>query len=687
MKIAAALPVPKPDHAEPLRMPDSDPDAFQRLWADLAGRAFAGAASEDQRGTGGEGADTGLAAAPPDAFPTEAASRASELAPAPTAFPPSGQMVVRAESGLVALRGLSPGPRALSDPGVPTLAPSVRPATAGSVPTGLPQDTPGGAVVDHGVLLLPPAPAAQAGSGGQDLVPLPGPTATGGDPAAVASSHPVSPAPAAPAESPSEPATVSSLAKPVAPYGAVPAPMTKTPHLQPDDSASGPAAMPTQDMQDHAPAPGRASRDTALKPGIEPALPDRAEAIVPGKDRPAPEMPALSMLQAGVPSQSAVPQENLPGKAGALAASLTALSPGPMVASTPAMVSTGSEVSGHEAGPPASAARPVQSPAAGPGATAQPRFPASPPLAGDVPPAIERLSFQPVETPPATPRPFPDWLAVSNAPDTAPDVNARPADIPDTWPLVLARVAGVHARRPPAEPQPAASWPAASGVARDLPGPARNPPASQGTVQDKVPPLPDRPGRSAALAFAVPVPAPMPVAARPDTMPLPSDGPDAATPFEHEPSVSPMAVVTDTSPLRSDDRRLPVPPEPPLARQMAEAMRAASGNRVDLTLMPEELGRLTISFRDDGEVLRVHIAADRPETLDLLRRHAPELAAELRAQGYDSPSFFFGRSGRQPSGYAMAGAVAEPEAPAADTAPPVLRPLSADSLGTLDLRL
>jgi hypothetical protein len=251
----------------------------------------------------------------------------------------------------------------------------------------------------------------------------------------------------------------------------------------------------------------------------------------------------------------------------------------------------------------------------------------------------------------------------------APD---RP-DVPDAWPLVLARVAGLHARRPTAEPPPEAAMPTARNVAGDHPQPLP-PPA----------PIPDAlPGAAVHAAR----PAADPAQALADFVPVPVSGADKGILPGPEATLPAMPVSPDLAP-RSDDR-LPAPqPEVPPARQIAEAMRAAPGNRVDLTLMPEELGRVTISFQTEGDALRVHLMADRPETLDLLRRHAPELAADLRAQGYDTTSFSFGRSGHPPSAYAAPVGATEADLPAAaDPAPTAPRPLPADVIGTLDLRL
>ena len=66
---------------------------------------------------------------------------------------------------------------------------------------------------------------------------------------------------------------------------------------------------------------------------------------------------------------------------------------------------------------------------------------------------------------------------------------------------------------------------------------------------------------------------------------------------------------------------------------------------VELRLSPEELGSLRMSLGLDGDIVRVTITADRPETLDLMRRHAADLAAEFRSLGYEGAAFAFQQGG------------------------------------------
>lgn len=81
-----------------------------------------------------------------------------------------------------------------------------------------------------------------------------------------------------------------------------------------------------------------------------------------------------------------------------------------------------------------------------------------------------------------------------------------------------------------------------------------------------------------------------------------------------------------------------------VAVQIADAVR--SGEKpIELKLNPAELGRVRLALAPGDGVMMVTVLADRPETLDLMRRHIDMLAQELRAIGYGSTAFSFGQGG------------------------------------------
>lgn len=80
-------------------------------------------------------------------------------------------------------------------------------------------------------------------------------------------------------------------------------------------------------------------------------------------------------------------------------------------------------------------------------------------------------------------------------------------------------------------------------------------------------------------------------------------------------------------------------------RQIAEALPPVDGPGFDLALNPEELGhvRLRLTGVEGGSLLVIH--AERPETLDLLRRHVAALEQDLRDLGHEGLMLRFSAGG------------------------------------------
>ncbi|SNS11388.1 flagellar hook-length control protein FliK [Antarctobacter heliothermus] len=81
-------------------------------------------------------------------------------------------------------------------------------------------------------------------------------------------------------------------------------------------------------------------------------------------------------------------------------------------------------------------------------------------------------------------------------------------------------------------------------------------------------------------------------------------------------------------------------------RQVAEGMARLSEGSVEIRLSPEELGQVRMQLLPSDTGMTVHVSADRPETLDLLRRHIDQLARDLADAGYDGASFTFSEGDR-----------------------------------------
>ena len=275
-------------------------------------------------------------------------------------------------------------------------------------------------------------------------------------------------------------------------------------------------------------------------------------------------------------------------------------------------------------------------------------------------------------SPPTRPRPELQGYSVPGEPDRTPTPatpsQTHPAGPPVSadsanWTLPTARTADSPQSRLPASRE------GLGGTDAPMVAQAQPTPGTANTRPLSTPPTP----QAAIPAPVVPLNADM----------APPPGPEPADPGSGP--VSGPAASPDPAAARPETAAPRPPPAP--SQQIAEAMRLAIGNRLDLTLAPEELGRLTLSFQPDGDGVRVHLVAERAETLDLLRRHAPELATELRAAGYDSASFSFGRSGPGPGTSRADGADPQADAPADNPASAPARARPTLAAGTLDLRL
>ena len=80
-----------------------------------------------------------------------------------------------------------------------------------------------------------------------------------------------------------------------------------------------------------------------------------------------------------------------------------------------------------------------------------------------------------------------------------------------------------------------------------------------------------------------------------------------------------------------------------IATRIAEMSKTRDNGPVDVSLAPEELGKLTISIKQEGNFVHVTLTAERPETLDLMRRNANDLVADLRQTGFSGASLSFGQ--------------------------------------------
>ncbi|WP_164660750.1 flagellar hook-length control protein FliK [Tropicibacter sp. Alg240-R139] len=84
--------------------------------------------------------------------------------------------------------------------------------------------------------------------------------------------------------------------------------------------------------------------------------------------------------------------------------------------------------------------------------------------------------------------------------------------------------------------------------------------------------------------------------------------------------------------------------------QLAEQVAKRPQGAVDITLNPEELGRVRMTVNAGDSTVAISIMAERPETLDLMRRHVDQLIEEFRQLEYDGVEFAFSDGGATPDG-------------------------------------
>lgn len=270
--------------------------------------------------------------------------------------------------------------------------------------------------------------------------------------------------------------------------------------------------------------------------------------------------------------------------------------------------------------------------------------PDSPP-AQAIPLALPEGAANRLAPPPRLSRPVTDIGAVDAAAPRKPEW-----DLPDR-PMPKQPADGIAAPSPPRSagvvqvigtkerphgaevPAQGADALAALPIARDPPAP----PAKQADAPSRLP------------EAAVPVGGPS-VGGVSSDVPVPVSG-DVAPQGDvtaAAPAAAPAPVVDGTVAHRPAAMRHDLPPTVPAA--LVQQAQAGVDGPVTLTLSPEDLGPLRFEMQGRGDAIHVALVVERPETLDLLRRHSDQLVAEFRQAGFSGASFSFSGTGGQDRG-------------------------------------
>ena len=282
-------------------------------------------------------------------------------------------------------------------------------------------------------------------------------------------------------------------------------------------------------------------------------------------------------------------------------------------------------------------------------------------VAPDAQSAAKAPQQGPTNAPATQPMAAPQLVSGHVAPAPAAELGQLPQQI-TPQPLMPALVP------PPTPPHAAVPPPPAATPA--VPG--RQPIATQPLAPAQV-----------AQVKAMPAPAAKQPLKQPSvSFPLPADGAAAAPPRMAELAL-PHAPTADAPRASAEAQAV-------IRQIVAHGPQAGQGD-LEITLRPEELGRLRVVVHEHAGQTSLFVTADRPETLDLLRRHTDLLVQEFRNQGFGAlnvsvgggaPGRGFGQ-GQPSDGAAAADAASGPTVPVQPNPPARL----ANAGQGMDLRL
>ena len=312
-----------------------------------------------------------------------------------------------------------------------------------------------------------------------------------------------------------------------------------------------------------------------------------------------------------------------------------------------------------DASPAANPTAPVFSVPRGSVVTRKATRPALPPL-GAAP-----IAPNPAALPPSYAPPLAEVAAVqtlTRAPASA-AANVRAA-IPPARPKSAEKISSPAARPTKTSPEPSPPIPQ-NAIVNPKPGPAARQAAPETSVIGQAP---AQPATSSAL------------------QPQPLAPPQATS--QPLPQLQMAALPHNATPHGADHTARDLPKG--FTTTLAHSINDSGHARAELILEPAELGRMRFDMVTQGDQVQITLAAERPDTLELLRRHADDLRQEFRASGIDTGSLSFGQWGQQGQG------ASKPDAPSGFAADDPIIPTPSEPIpaprasvaGTgLDLRL
>ncbi len=121
--------------------------------------------------------------------------------------------------------------------------------------------------------------------------------------------------------------------------------------------------------------------------------------------------------------------------------------------------------------------------------------------------------------------------------------------------------------------------------------------------------------------------------------------------------------------------------------QVADILAQTRDRKIEIALHPKELGHVRMSMAMSDSGVTVSISADRPETLDLMRRHIDSLSGALQSLGHQNVAFDFSGAGNPQPGTAntILPEAEPPDDPVPEPAP--VKPAQSGNTRDLDMRL
>lgn len=135
-----------------------------------------------------------------------------------------------------------------------------------------------------------------------------------------------------------------------------------------------------------------------------------------------------------------------------------------------------------------------------------------------------------------------------------------------------------------------------------------------------------------------------------NALPEPTDLPTAPRQWGEPLGTLPASIAATTTPAQAPTSvTLPQPiPVSAVATILKDHTAPGKAKTIELTLAPEELGQVRLLLQPDGDKMRIVVQAERPETLEMLRRNTEAFSSELRQSGVANTSFSFGGWGEHP---------------------------------------